>query len=246
MRKKYSPAHPHLRDPQAFALLHIILLPGLIAIAAYVSHASGFDVWLAQQFFDPASSRFPAHSWVDLELIGHHLAKSAVVLLWVGVLVLTCYASIRADLAEYRSALWACCIAMALAPTLVASLKEVNSYQCPWHLKLFGGYADYVGRWFVTASEVGRCFPGGHAAGGFSLLALYFLALEVGKRRVSQWLLIAALVTGGVFSFIRILQGAHFLSHNLWSAAICWCVSALIFLPLRWKREVLARKAAPL
>jgi membrane-associated PAP2 superfamily phosphatase len=30
-----------------------------------------------------------------------------------------------------------------------------------------------------------------------------------------------------VFSAIRMAQGAHFLSHNLWAAAICWFIAAL-------------------
>jgi len=28
---------------------------------------------------------------------------------------------------------------------------------------------------------------------------------------------------------VRIAQGAHFLSHNLWSAALCWGLAALVF-----------------
>lgn len=29
---------------------------------------------------------------------------------------------------------------------------------------------------------------------------------------------------GTLFSLVRMLQGAHFLSHNLWTAALCWLI----------------------
>ena len=40
-------------------------------------------------------------------------------------------------------------------------------------------------------------------------------------------------VAAGVgFSVVRILQGAHFLSQTLWSAALLWFLAALFFYPV--------------
>ena len=110
-------------------------------------------------------------------------------------------------------------------------------------LKRFGGYADFASSWFVSAADVGCCFPSGHAAAGFSLIALAFAGLAMGNRKLRSAGLTAALFAGSAFSVVRIAQGAHFLSHNLWSAAIDWCAAALVFAPLLNKR--LGRRKSP-
>jgi membrane-associated PAP2 superfamily phosphatase len=35
-----------------------------------------------------------------------------------------------------------------------------------------------------------------------------------------------------MFSLVRILQGAHFLSQTLWSAVVMWLLASVIFYPL--------------
>jgi hypothetical protein len=40
-----------------------------------------------------------------------------------------------------------------------------------------------------------------------------------------------ALTTGIVFSLVRVVQGAHFLSHALWAASIDWLCAALVLTP---------------
>src|SRR5262249_46315616 len=126
---------------------------------------------------------------------------------------------------------------MATGPTVVVALKGLNSYHCPWDLREFGGAADFVTNWFVSAAEVGHCFPGGHAAAGFCLVALYFLACELERPRLARIALTGTLIAGVGFSVVRMAQGAHFLSHNLWAAAICWAMAALAFLPLHLQRS---------
>ena len=48
----------------------------------------------------------------------------------------------------------------------------------------------------------------------------------------------SALLLGGVFSLSRMIQGAHFLSHNLWTALLCWLIclglyDAMLYRPQR-------------
>jgi membrane-associated PAP2 superfamily phosphatase len=215
-----------------FALIHVLLIPACFAAAAVASHVSQLDAQLTAWFFDPAQAGFPARRWVLIELFGYRMAKSAVVALWLTLLGAACAASFATALRPHRALLWATVAAMALGPALVAGLKDLNGYRCPWDLKPFGGIADYASGWFVDRLHVGRCFPSGHAAGGFSLIALYFAAAAQGKRRLAGVTLATALAAGAAFSVVRIAQGAHFLSHNLWSAAIDWAAAGAVFLPL--------------
>ena len=125
------------------------------------------------------------------------------------------------------------------------ALMDISAFHCPWDLKSFGGFADYGSGWFVSPVQAGRCFPSGHAAGGFSLVALMFAGIAADHTRLRTIGLVAALCAGTAFSVVRIAQGAHFLSHNLWSAAIDWCAAALVFAPLLAHQARVRRAPSP-
>lgn len=227
--------------PAAFYRTHLLLIPGALASAALLSHASGLDHALTAFFYDAGSSRFPAHAWTALELFGHRFAKTAITMVWLTLLVSVVCTHIwprwRPTWTAQRAPMWCAVVGMALGPLIVVALKSLNAYRCPWDLIEFGGGAAFSSGWFVAASEVGYCFPGGHAASGFSLVALYFLACESGSSRLQRGMLVLTLLVGTAFSVLRMAQGAHFLSHNLWAAAICWAVAALAFAPLQERRQ---------
>lgn len=86
--------------------------------------------------------------------------------------------------------------------------------------------------------------PGGHASSGFSLLALFFL-LRDKRPRSARAALLFALGLGAAFSLGRMMQGAHFLSHNLWTLLLDWTICLLCY---RWilYRAPLAQPAGQL
>lgn len=224
-------------DTAAFVLRHVLLIPGAFALCALYAAHSGLDRALAQRLFDPIAGAFVARPWNALELFGHRFAKSAVYAVWFAVFLVALASSVPGSALQerfrgQRKTLWATVVGMGAGPCLVVWLKGLNAHHCPWDLKEFGGYADMASGWFVPSAEVGHCFPGGHSSAGFSLVAFYFAGLFLGRPSLARAGLIACLVTGGAFSLIRMAQGAHFLSHNLWAAAICWAAAALAFLPL--------------
>ncbi|RPI46046.1 MAG: phosphatase PAP2 family protein, partial [Betaproteobacteria bacterium] len=187
---------------------------------------------ISAAFFDPSARSFPARGWPLLEVLGHRIAKSAVVGLWLIIVTAAAASTLVPRLREHCASLWTTALAMALGPAIVVTLKDLNAYRCPWDLVQFGGVAEYGSGWFVSKINAGRCFPSGHAAGGFSLVALFFAGRALDHPRLQRAGLAAALGAGCVFSLVRVAQGAHFLSHNLWSAAIDWCTAALVFVPV--------------
>lgn len=216
-----------------FLLLHTLLVPGAFALAAAVAQFGGLDQQVAGAFFDPAAGTFPARASMPLEVLGHRFAKSAVLLLWFTLLAAALASSLlRAPPGRYRAVLWATAGAMALGPAIVVALKGLNSHPCPWSLRAYGGLARFASDWFVPAAEAGHCFPSGHAAAGFSLVALSFAGLVLGRARLARAGLLVAIAAGVLFSVVRMAQGAHFLSHNLWAAAIDWLAAAMVFAPL--------------
>lgn len=215
--------------PAPFPLRAHFLVAVLLALLAWAAHATDLDHLLAQAAFDPVQRTFPARDWRLLGLFGHQLAKSAVWIVWF-VLFAASIASLRlASLAPWRRVLWATTAAMAAGPALVSMLKPFTGPRCPWDLAEFGGSAAATSDWLVRSAEAGRCFPGGHASGGFSLLAIYFAGVMLAAPRLQFAGLAAGFGAGLAFSAVRMVQGAHFLSHNLWSACVVWTVAMVIF-----------------
>lgn len=208
------------------------VLPPLLTIGvAVMVRVNGTDVAIADFFFDAAAGRFPWRSSLALEMIGHQLPRSLLTVLWVGLVACTVTAHVYAPWRRRRSVLALTSAAMLAGPLVVVALKSATTFPCPWSLVRYGGFAVESAHWFTTSGHAGHCVPAGHAAGGFSLLALAFGLGASGFKRGARLVLAAALLVGIACSAIRILQGAHFLSHTLWSAAIDWLVAGLIFLP---------------
>jgi membrane-associated PAP2 superfamily phosphatase len=117
-----------------------------------------------------------------------------------------------------------------LALALVSIAKHHSLTSCPWDLQLFGGVAQYRSHWAWGVSDggPGKCFPGGHASAAFAFLALplgLLASQHAADRRVGWWCLAAVLLAGGVLGATQTLRGAHFPSHNLWTALICWAAA---------------------
>ncbi|MCU0760167.1 MAG: phosphatase PAP2 family protein [Steroidobacteraceae bacterium] len=109
------------------------------------------------------------------------------------------------------------------ATATVGALKQVTNVDCPWDLEGFGGTRPFV-HVFADRPDAlphAACFPGAHSSSGFALLAFYFL-LRQRRPAAARAAFVGALAVGATFSFAQQAPGAHFLSHDLWSAFIAW------------------------
>ena len=116
-----------------------------------------------------------------------------------------------------------------LATGLVAMLKGLSATSCPWELSDFGGVAHHLSHWrgwFTPDGGSGHCFPAGHASSGFAFVGCYF-ALRHHRPRMARAGVWGALVLGAVLGLVQQVRGAHFMSHTLWTAWICWMVAWL-------------------
>ena len=114
-----------------------------------------------------------------------------------------------------------------LATLLVPAIKRVSSTSCPWNLAEFGGTARYLShwQWGVPDGATGHCFPSGHAVAAFAFFGLYFMWRQHKPARARGWLA-AVLVAGALFGTAQLARGAHYPSHTLWSAWLCWALCA--------------------
>lgn len=210
-------------------LLLLALLPaGDWPLASWLYQLGG-EGW---QWRHAGWSQFWLHDVLRVPL------QLAVLLLWG--LTLACYLPwVRRWVCRYLpggpSALRYLSLSLMLSALLVQWGKHSLGVDCPWDLQGLGGVRLPHEWWqpLPVGQEPGQCFPAGHASLGYMWLGLYFVLAHYRPqwRYPALGLIIAlALVLGAV----QQLRGAHFLSHDVATAALCWWVAWGLARLWRW------------
>ena len=185
--------------------------------------ASGLDLTLAHLYGNSGGFALRGH-WFFSRLLhdgGRQLAGVALaaVMAWA-VLGDGAVMTRRLRLA-WSGVLLLCLIA-------VPALKRISSTSCPWDLDAFGGATGFVPHWMLGVIDggPGHCFPSGHAVAAFAFLPLYF-QWRSARPRAAAAMLAATLGLGLLFGWAQLVRGAHFPSHTMWSAWLCWTIGAV-------------------
>lgn len=187
--------------------------------------ASGADKWFTSLYGTAQGFAWRDH-WLTRDVI--HRGGRAISWLLFSVTVLAVARPWRAigQMPTRNRVVWFACTALCLI--LIPALKQFSLTSCPWDLQVFGGKALWLSHWDFGVGDggPGRCFPSGHASGAFAFFAGYFALRDNASRHARIWLAIVVTL-GIVFGWGQMMRGAHHLSHTLWTAAICWTVTAL-------------------
>ncbi|VVO00161.1 phosphatase PAP2 family protein [Pseudomonas fluorescens] len=200
-------------------------VPAVAAIILLLLELTSLDMDLAQLFYDPVAGDFIGRHSYFLENILHDRAKQVVIAFSVLAILGFIGAFFMDRLKPIKRELGCLVLSLALATSFVTPVKALTAVQCPWSLEQFGGHETYSELLSPRppTDKPGRCWPGGHAATGFTLFALFFV-LRDRRPRLARTAFVFAFALGSVFSIGRMIQGAHFFSHNVWTAIFCWLI----------------------
>ncbi|MFJ2448649.1 phosphatase PAP2 family protein [Pseudomonas sp. NPDC087626] len=212
------------------------------------------DIAFSNLLFDPVSQTFPldhirlfeqfTHKWArivpnwtaEIALIGGLLSfawpriNAGKYPRFSGFLERSKVAPVLRFTTEHRRDFWFVVFAFALCTGVIHFLKAHTSVYCPIETTLYGGKLAHI-EWysnfqlFKEAGD-GRCWPGGHASGGFTMLALYFVARRH-QWRFSKAILWGSLGLGFIYGTTRVLQGWHYMSHTFWAGIFVWLTCLL-------------------
>ena len=218
-----------------------VALAALLLLLAW--ETSGADLPLTRLFGNADGFAWRNH-WL-LERVLHDGAAWGLqaVFVLLGLNVLVPLPVIGAMPRALRLRWWLMTLLCAVAISL---LKRHSLVSCPCSLAEFGGSAQALAHgslaawWGAGDGGPGRCFPAGHVSNAFALVGGAF-ALRTVSMRASRLWLAAVCVLGFVLGLTQLLRGAHFASHSLWTAWICWSLSVLLWhsavaAPLRLSR----------
>ena len=229
------------KSGHAFYLWHAAVPLVVFALLILTVELTDLDRRATELFYDASIRVFPLREDWLLQTVEHVGAKRAVILLAVLVVVAWLASHGMAFLKAFRPLLFFIFVGMALCVLSVSTLKNSSTQYCPYDLPRYGGaLAEAAGPFGTLQKEIkpGRCWPSGHASAGFCLFAWYFAALRLERRRLAMYLLAGVVVIGSLLSVGRVAQGAHFVSHCLWSAAVCWFATLTLYEVLLRRRPI--------
>lgn len=215
------------------------LWPAVAALAAVLAlfEFTGLDLTVQDRLYDFSVNRWLVDGNEPVgRLVFYNAPKIGVIATGVALLVLalgpeTWRARLRAD----RRGLEIAVLTLAALPALAGLGKNFTNVHCPSEVRRYGGGAPYVKLCSPypdsdRPAAKGRCFPAGHASGGFALMGLAWLRASPRWRR---GMIALGLAAGWWMGAYQMAKGAHYLSHTVTTMLLAWLVAAF------WARLVL-------
>jgi lipid A 4'-phosphatase len=213
-------------------------LPELAAIAILACLASAvfwttdLDMKIARAFYYPNAPKGP---WPGGEKPFSRILYDLPPLLTAG-LALAGTGAIAIGLKRRKSRIMVSygaliLLSLSIGPGLISNPgKRLWSRPRPQQLAEFGGERSGYARPFaiVRGGEEGKSFPCGHASVGFVFCVFWFI-FRRRRPRLGVFFLCLSIVLGSALGFLRIVDGAHFLSDVILTGLICYLVSHVLY-----------------
>jgi len=202
-----------------------------LVIAVIFFGVSGTDIWVQNHFYNPVN-----HQWIlDREdsvynFIFYDGIKRLIIIFNVLVLIALVVGWKKPFLARYRKGLIIVLLSSIFVPVIVGSFKATTNIPCPKNLEIYGGIYPHTCVWekypstFCNQKKI-KCWPAGHASGGFALLSLFYLFR---KRRAKIIALSGVMAVGWSMGTYKMLIGDHFLSHTVITMIMAWLIISII------------------
>lgn len=219
-----------------------ILLIAIIALFQF----SNLDIFVQNFFYN-----FDTKNWLlqkeesILRFFLYDGIKVLLIIFAVAILFSLIFLRKKQFIQEYKKGLIIVLLSAIFVPSLIGTLKAVTNTPCPCDIVHFNGtypdikVFDSYPKDFVQTSKI-KCWPAGHASGGFALMALFFLFKTVKNQKRA---LIGALIVGWSMGTYKMLLGDHFLSHTIITMLLAWLIILLIVKFTQFKQKVTLEKS---
>ena len=209
----------------------IIVTSIILIFVILIFQFTELDIFVQTHFFN-----FETKKWIIdenepiLKFFFYDGAKNSLLIFAILILFSLIFFRKKSIIKEYQKGLIIVLLAAAIVPSVVGTLKAISNTPCPNNINYFGGkypdikVFDSYPKDFVQKSKA-KCWPAGHASGGFALLSLFFLFKSTTNRKKS---IIFALIIGWSMGLYKMLVGDHFLSHTIITMLLSWLLILLI------------------
>lgn len=209
-----------------------LLFSGIVlGLALLYFETTSADIWLQNLFFDENNKQwFIDNPGKILSFVFYDGIKKLLVLSALVILISLLFFRKTTLIQNYKRGLRIVLLSLIIVPSVTGLLKATTNVACPRDIVTYGGSIPYV-RLFEPYPQgskpdsLQRCFPAGHASGGFALMSLFFLFHSKKNRRRG---LALGLAIGWLMGGYKMLLGHHFLSHTIITMVMAWLLINLI------------------
>lgn len=165
-----------------------------------------------------------------LSIIFYVGAKRLVAVFGILILISLVFFRNKEIVKEYKTGLIIVLLSLIIVPSITGGLKAITNMPCPNQEIRYGGIYPKTKLWesypntFIQPSKV-KCYPAGHASGGFALLSLYFLFKKPRNKKLA---VIGALAIGWAMGLYKMMVGDHFMGHTVTTMLVAWIFILLI------------------
>jgi len=141
---------------------------------------------------------------------------------------------------DYKKGIVIIILSAILVPLAVGALKKYTNMPCPENEIRYGGEYPKTKVWESYTKELKekgtcKCWPAGHASGGFALLSFFFFFKSKRNKNLS---IILSMTVAWSMGFYKMLVGDHFLSHTIITMILAWLIILTIDRVLKSKKLV--------
>lgn len=190
-----------------------------------------FDEFFQQIFFQNGSWSISAEFHANYKWLLYTGIKVCIIIFTIGLFLFSIYCiySKKERLREWIKPSFVVVVSIAVIPLIVSLLKSYTGIYAPRELMLYGGNKEHVGFlmqiWKYGYIAGGRCFPAGHASGGFALMSLCLLPFS---SRNHKMFFLLGLILGWFMGLYQMARGEHFISHTLFTMFLALFVISML------------------
>jgi membrane-associated PAP2 superfamily phosphatase len=194
---------------------------------------TNIDIFVQKYFYDATTQKWllTHQKGSLLDTLFYMGIKKVIIVFGVLILFLYLYSfkNLAKILKEYQKGLLIVLLSLIIIPLFIGLLKVVSNVPCPYDFTYFGGEYPYIRVMDSMAQEIlkkFKCYPAGHASGGFALMSLFFLFKEQKNRLIA---LGSAIIIGSSMGTYKMLIGHHYLSHTIITMILAWFLILVIY-----------------
>lgn len=213
--------NPLLRNNRLIAHLSLFILSSLFFVYFYE-----IDIIVSAFFYDPVINDFSDEAYFSITYYRRELLFILKIFYAAFFLFFLFQASVYKNIIALKKTLILFLNAM-LGPVLIVNVLFKNQFgrARPESLLEFGQSSTFTPAYYMSDQCVTNCsFSCGDATVGFMFFALAFIF----PRHFYKWIFFA-LALGGIFGFMRLIMGKHFLSDVIVSGYVCFFVAVVTY-----------------
>ena len=194
---------------------------------------TNLDLALQDRFYD-----FSTHKWVlfwgeePYKFIFYDGIKKLLIAFAICLLLALVFFRRTKLVNDHKRGIIIVILSAIFVPLIASSIKAQTNMPCPKDEERYGGiyprtavWQNYTPEFKLHHMKKNKCWPAGHASGGFALLSLIFL---FHKKRHKIIAAASAFLVGWGMGLYKMIIGDHFLSHTVITMILAWLVILLI------------------